>query len=179
MNKSILKKMTITAMLSAIALVLSFFSHWIFPQVQHLTYDLCDVVILIISFIVGPVYGIASSLIVSLLQAILPNGSGVYGFIMNIASTCSLIIPAAFIYKKNKTKKSAVIGLSVGVATMTLMMIALNIIITPAFIPYATFEVVMGMMPFIIAFNLVKGILNAVITFLIYKHISKIIRKFN
>ena len=175
MSKSLLKKITVTAMLSAVALILGFFSFSIFPQVKHLTYDLCDVVILIISFMFGPIFGAASSLIVSAVQCILPNGSNLYGFVMNIASTLSLVIPASIIYINIKSKKGAIIGLYSGVATMILMMIVLNIYVTPAFM-HVKVDDVIDLLPFIIAFNVVKALLNSVITIFVYKRISKILK---
>lgn len=178
MSKTLLRKITLTATLSAVALILSFFSFSIFPQVKHLTYDLCDVVILIISFMFGPFFGAASSLIVSAVQCVLPNGSNLYGFIMNIASTFSLVIPASIIYINMKSKKGAVIGLYSGVVTMILMMVILNIYITPLFM-HVNVEVVIGLLPFIIAFNVVKSVLNSIITIFVYKRISNIFKNEN
>ena len=129
MNNSMLKKVTTTAMLTAIALILGYFSFPIFPSVAFLEYDLCDVVILITSFLFGPLFGVASSLIVAFFQAILLDKSGLFGLLMNVVSTVSFILPSAIIYYKNKTKKRAVISLVVGSVFMNIIMVIFNIFI--------------------------------------------------
>lgn len=173
-----LKKITTTAMLTAVAVILGYFAFPIFPAVSFLEYDLCDVVIMITSFIFGPILGICSSLIVALYQAFLLDKSGIFGFIMNIVSTVSFILPASITYLKNKTRKGAIISLAVGFISLNVVMFAFNCIVTPYFM-HTTLSIVMKLMPFIMGFNSIKGILNAVITYFLYKHISKLIKKFN
>lgn len=178
MKNKALKKLTTTAMLSAIALILGYFAFPIFPQVPFLEYDLCDVAVLIASFSFGPVYALCSSFIVATFQAFFLDKSGIYGFVMNIISTSALVLPAAIIYVKSKTKKTAVIGLSVGVLFMTAVMVAFNYLVTPHFMGVDV-TVIHTLMPFIALFNLIKATANSIITFLVYKHIGKLIKKFN
>ena len=178
MKNKTLKKLTSTAMLAAIAVILGYFAFPIFPQVPFLEYDLCDVAVLITSFSFGPVYGVCSSFVVAVFQAFFLDKSGIYGFIMNIISTTALILPAAIIYVKNKTKKNAVIGLAVGSVVMTAVMICFNYLVTPHFMGVPV-SVIHSLMPFIALFNFIKSAVNCVITFFIYKHIGKIIKKFN
>lgn len=176
-NKTI-RKITTTAMLTAVAIILGYFAFPIFPAVAFLEYDLCDVAVLITSFIFGPVYAACSSFIVAFFQAVLLDKSGAFGFIMNIISTLSLVLPASLIYLKHKTKKGAIISLLCGILAMNVTMVAFNLIVTPYFM-HTTVTVVLKLLPFIAAFNLIKSVVNSLITYLVYKHIGKLIKKFN
>ena len=65
MHKKNIKRLTVSAVLSALAIVVVFINFSIFPQVPYLKYDMGDVPILIISFLFGPLYGFLSTVIVA------------------------------------------------------------------------------------------------------------------
>ncbi len=176
MNKQTLKKITTVGMLTAVTVILGYFAFPIFPQVPFLEYDLCDVAVLITSFSFGPIYAVASSLVVAIVQAFLLDKSGLFGFIMNVISTCSLILPASILYFRRKTKKSAIIALVVGCVTMSAVMVGFNYIVTPYFMGMPV-SAIGSVMPFIVLFNLIKATVNSIITFFIYKHINRLIKK--
>ena len=175
MNNKIIKNITITAMLAAVSMVLVFVGFSIFPQVEFLKYDPADVPIMILSFLLGPIYGVACSLIVAIFQAIFWSTDGIVGCVMNILSTCAFVVPAALIYRKNKTKSRAIFGLIIGCLIMTVIMLMFNYFITPVYrgIPQ---QAIIPLLPWIGAFNLIKAIINSVLTFLLYKHIGKVIK---
>ena len=179
MRNTVLKKLTITAMMTALAVIFGFITFPIpisfFPA--HLTYDICDVFILIISFIFGPLYGALSSVSVAVIQALLPNGSGPYGFIMNIISTMSFVLPSSLIYLRLKSKKGAVIALALGSVCMTVVMVVANYVVTPHFMGIPTSAIDAIIIPTTI-FNLIKATANSIITFFVYKHIGRLIKKF-
>ena len=177
MSNKVIKNLTITAMLAAVSMVLVFIGFSIFPQVEFLKYDPADVPIMILSFMLGPVYGVACSLIVAIFQAIFWSADGIVGCIMNILSTCAFIVPASMIYRKNKTKSTAVIGLVIGCIIMTIIMLLFNYFITPVYrgIPR---QAIIPLLPWIGGFNIIKASINSVLTFLLYKHIGKIIKRF-
>ena len=166
------------AMLVAVSIVLVMIIHFpIFPAVAFLEYDPADIPILIGTFAFGPLAGIVLTVVTSLIQGLTVSAaSGVYGIIMHIIATSALVIVAGTIYRRNKTKKSAVIGLIAGTAAMAVVMFFANMLITPAFtgMPLAG---VMNLMPFIILFNIVKAGINSVVTFLLYKRISPFLHK--
>ena len=95
---------------------------------------------------------------------------------MHILATTALAAVAGLIYKKNKTKKGAVIGLIAGSLAMVVTMFFANMIVTPLFmgLPLAA---VMELMPFILLFNLVKAGINSAVTFVLYKRISPFLHK--
>lgn len=166
------------AMLVAVSIVLVMIIHFpIFPAVAFLEYDPADIPILIGTFAFGPLAGIVLTVVTSLIQGLTVSAaSGVYGIIMHIIATSALVLVAGTIYRRNKTKKSAVIGLIAGTAAMAVVMFFANMLITPAFtgMPLAG---VMKLMPFIILFNIVKAGINSVVTFLLYKRISPFLHK--
>ncbi len=164
--------------LAAISIILVYFIRFpIFPAVPFLEYDPADIPILIGGFAFGPLAGILLTIVVSVLQGITVSAaSGIYGIIMHIIATSTLVGIASIIYKRKKNKKSAVVGLAVGSVSMTCVMFFANLLITPKFMMVPV-EAVLSLMPFILLFNLVKAGLNSLITFIIYKKISGILHK--
>ena len=160
-------------MLVAISVVLVYFIHFpIFPAVAFLEYDPADIPILIGTFAFGPVAGVLLAIVTSVIQGVTVSAaSGVYGILMHVIATSTMVLVAGIIYKKNKTRKGAIIGLVCGVIAWIIVMIGANLVITPLFmgVPRA---VVWDLMPFIAAFNGIKAGVNAIITFLLYKRIS-------
>jgi len=59
---------------------------------------------------------------------------------------------------------------------MTVVMGVANLIVTPIFMG-TTVDVVKALMPYILGFNLIKAGINSVVTFLLYKRISKFLHK--
>ena len=185
-------KMTKIAMLSVLAFVLMQFELIlpIFPS--FLKIDVSDLPALIGAFAMGPFAGIAIEAVKNLLHLMQTTTGGV-GELANFVIGCSLAVPAAIIYKKHKSKKSAIVGLTVGTIAMTLVgalanyfvmipfytafmpidaIIELGTIINPNIISVETL-VLFGIVPF----NIFKGIVLSVLTLLLYKRISPILHK--
>jgi riboflavin transporter FmnP len=163
----------------AISVVLVLLIHFpIIPTAAFLEYDPADIPILIIAFAYGPVAGLAVTLVAALVQGLTVSaGSGPYGIIMHIISTGSLVLAAGIVYRFKHTKKGAAVALIIAVLVSAAVMVPANLIITPMFmgVPVA---VVGGMLlPAIIPFNLIKSGANALITFFVYKHISRLIKR--
>lgn len=173
------KKMVTMAMMVAISVTLVYLIHFpIMPMVPFLEYDPADIPILIGTFAFGPLAGVALTAVTSLVQGLTVSaGSGFYGILMHIIATSALITVAGTVYYTRKTKRTALIGLLLGMAVMALIMIPANMVITPAFmgVPAGT---VWSLMPFIIAFNVIKAGINGIITFYIYKRISNFLHSF-
>ncbi|MGF6376958.1 riboflavin transporter FmnP [Clostridiales Family XIII bacterium PM5-7] len=165
------------AMMVAISCVLVLLVRIPFPGAPFLVYDPADIPIYITTFAFGPIPGLIVTLIVSLIQAFLLGGSGVYGFIMHVLATGIFAIIAGGLYKHKKSKKEAIIALTVGVLLMTAVMVVANIFITPLFMGAPREAVIAMLVPIIIPFNLMKGGVNAIVTFLVYKRISGFLHK--
>ena len=161
------------AMLVAISVVLVALIHFpIFPAVPFLEYDPADIPILIGTFAFGPLAGVLLTVVTAIIQGVTVSAaSGIYGILMHIIATSALVLTAGAIYRANKTRKGAVIGILCGVAAMTIIMIGANMVITPIFMGVPR-SVVWDLMPFIAGFNAIKAGINGIVTFLVYKRIS-------
>ncbi|NLL63629.1 MAG: ECF transporter S component [Ruminococcaceae bacterium] len=177
------QKITTLAVLTALSIVLVATIHIPMPApISFLEYDPADIPILIAGFAYGPISGILVTIVASVLQgATVSAQSGLYGIIMHVIATGTLVTVSSLIYSKKKTKKRAAISVIAGTFSMAVAMFFANLVITPCFMMGAINKVTVGavldLMPFIILFNLGKAGLNGLITFLIYKRISNLIKK--
>lgn len=170
-------KLAKMAMLVAISLLLVNIHFPIFPPIAFMEYDPADIPILIGTFAFGPAAGILITVVTALLQGFTVSAaSGLYGILMHIIATGTYVLVAGFIYKFHKGKKSAVIALIAGTLAMTAIMVPANLTITPYFMGVPV-DAVTALLPFIIAFNLIKAGVNGLITFLVYKRVSKFLHK--
>lgn len=172
MSKSLqrTRNLVLMAMLAAMAYVLMLVGR--VPVVMFLKYDPKDVVLGIAGFMLGPGAAALISLLVSLIEMVTVSETGFIGFFMNVLSTCAFVCPAAWLYHRKRSLRSATIGLAVGVILMTIMMLAWNYIVTPIYMGYPRAAVAEMLLPIFLPFNLIKGVLNAAFTILLYKPIS-------
>ena len=168
------KKTTTIAMLTAIAAVLITLVHFpLFPAAAFLQYDPADVAILIGAFAYGPVAGIIITVLASAIQAFLLGGDGIYGFLMHTIASGVLAVTAGIIYRQWHTRKGAAVALSAGTLAMGFVMMVANHCITPMFMGAPVAVVDAMLLPVILPFNLLKAGINSVITFLVYKTVSR------
>ena len=159
------------AMMAAISCVLVLLIRIPFTPLPFLVYDPADIPIYITTFAMGPGAGVILTLAVSFIQAFVLGGDGVYGFLMHVLATAVFAVVAGFMYKHKKTKKEAVIALLSGLVVMVAVMCVANIFITPMFMGTPR-EAVIELLPLIALFNVLKGGINGIVTFVVYKRIS-------
>lgn len=184
--------MTMTAMLSAVAFVLMFLDFPIpFLMPSFIQMDLSELPALIGSFAMGPLYGVLICFVKNLIHLLITSTGGV-GELSNFILGAAFVLPAGLIYQRKKSKKNAIIGSFVGAAAMAVLSVASNYFIVypvyTAFMPMDTIismyqEILPGadsllkcLVIFNMPFTFVKGMFSVVITLLIYKHISPIIK---
>ncbi|MFI3208544.1 MAG: ECF transporter S component [Eubacteriales bacterium] len=177
-------------MLAAIAVILMLFQIPLPFAPAFYQIDLSEVPVLIGSFAMGPIAGMMIELVKILLNLLI-NGTKTAGVgeVANFLIGCALCMPAGIIYRMNKTKKNAVIGLVVGTIFMTVVGSLLNAyVLLPAYA--LAFQmpidglVAMGsaingnitdLMTFVLyavaPFNLLKGVVVSVIVLVSYKKI--------
>ncbi len=170
------KMITTVGLLSAIAF--AFVAVGRVPVVMFLKYDPKDIVITLGGLVMGPIYALWVSIITGLIEMVTISETGWIGLLMNVLSTVTFALPAAVIYKKHRTLKGAVIGLFIGIVLMTAVMLLWNYIITPIYLHIPREAVVELIVPAFLPFNLLKGGLNAAFVFLLYKPVSKALRKY-
>ena len=100
-----------------------------------------------------------------------------WGSLMAVLVALFLSVPAAFIYRKIRTRKGAAIGILVGAVLAIVVALVSNLIVTPIY-AHMTYQAVAAMiLPILLPFNVAKMAIHAVITFLIYKPISNLLSK--
>ena len=135
------RKLTVTAMLSAVAFVLMFLDFPI-PMIMpsFVKMDFSDLPELLGAFALGPMYGVLISLIKNLIHLLLASSTGGVGELCNFLFGAVFAWVAGFVYKRNKTRRSAVLGAVLGAAAMAIVSIPLNYFLT-----YPAYVVIYGM----------------------------------
>ena len=184
------------AILSALAFVLMLFEMplaFIAPPFYEM--DFSDVIALIGGFALGPVAGVLIELLKNLLNILFTGSSTAYvGELANFVTGCAFVLPAALIYKHCKTRTSALIGLITGALSLAAVGGLMNyFVMVPLYAElYMPMETIIGMASAIfpsidalwkmillcvVPFNLIKGALCGIITFLLYKKLAILLKK--
>ena len=187
------RELTVTAMLCAIATVLMFldFSLPMFIP-SFVKMDVSELPALLASFSMGPVYGVATCLVKNILSMIFHGSTGGIGEVCNFLLGASFVGTAGLIYRFHKTRKGAVAACLIGAVVMAVISVPVNY-----FLSYPVYAAMFGGIDNIIAayqelrpgtdgllecllvfnmpFTLVKGLIDAVLCFLIYKPLSSIL----
>lgn len=169
------KRLVTLGMLSAVAYIAVFFLR--IPVVLFLSYEPKDVVITIGGLIFGPAASLIISVVVSFIEYLTISGTGLWGLLMNVLSTCSFACTAAWIYKRRHSMRGAVTGLLAGVCVMVPVMLLWNYLITPIYMGQPREAVEALLIPAFLPFNLFKGAMNAALTLILYKPIVRGLRK--
>ena len=184
------KHVTLMGMFGALGAVLMLFEFplpFIAPAFYEL--DLSEIPVLVGGFAMGPVAGAVIELVKILVKLVIkPTSTGFVGEFANVCIGCSLVIPAAVIYKFNRTKKGAVIGMVVGTVCMALVGAVLNaLVMLPFYSNFMPLEQIIAqgaeinpaisnvwtfVFLAVAPFNLVKGAIVSLVTALVYKRIS-------
>ena len=181
--------MTRIAILTAIAALLALFE---IPIVAFYKLDFSNLPALIGGFAMGPIAGVVIVLlksIIGMLHSSSMNVGRLADFLMGVA----LVLPAALVYQRNKTRKGAVIGLIVGTVSLIVVAVLANWQIMLPFYSMAygmPMEKVVGLaqkavpavdsvwklLLYVTApFNLLKGLVLSLLTFLLYKRLAPLL----
>ena len=165
-NKWDTKQLVTMALMCAIATLFMFVQIPLLPAAPFLTYDPSFVPAMVVGFAYGAGPGAAVGALAIVIHALI-TGDWVAALLF--------ILPAAILYKKMHTYKGAIIGLILGVVLATLGSIVANLTIGVWFW-YGSADVILPLMiPAVIPFNLLKTILNSVLTLVVYKAVSNLI----
>lgn len=167
------KRIAMYALFVALSMAVSFVDFPIMPGVEWLKYDPSGIVSLVAGFAYGP----AAAAIVSVLGFLPHLFTNPWGTLMAVLVALALSVPAALIYRRNKTRKGAVIGIIVGAIVALAVAIVGNLIVTPFYAHMTTAQVVALIVPALLPFNALKFTIHGVITFLIYKPISNLLNR--
>ncbi len=150
----------------------------VIPNVAgFLSYDPKDAVVAIVGFLFGPFYSVVIAFAVVIVEMVSISSTGIIGCLMNFISTASFAVPAAFVYRKMRSYKGAVLGLVSGVVLMTVCMVLWNYLITPIYMEVERQVVAKMLVPVFLPFNTIKGGLNAALTLFLYKPLVTALRR--
>jgi len=185
------RRLVVTGMLSAVSAVLMFIDFSVPFMPAFIKMDISELPALIASFSLGPISGAAVCLIKNLINLMRTTTGGVGEFCNFVLGAC-FVIPAGIMYKRIKTRKGALIGCLIGAVIMAVLSVPINYFITyPIYSKLMPIDAIIGMyqaivpsvnglLQCLIVFNMpftfFKGIVDSVLTFLIYKRLSPIIK---
>ena len=191
-STSKVRVLTGTAMLGAVAAVLMYLEFPIPIMPAFVKLDVSELPALIASFAYGPVSGILVCLIKNLIK--LPSTStAAVGELFNFVMGALFVGVAGLIYKRNKARKGAIVGALLGALVMAVVSVPYNyFIVYPAYVVmyHLPLDAIIGMyqainpnvngllaclLVFNLPFTFVKGALDAVLCFLVYKPLSPIL----
>ena len=167
----------------------------LFPD--FLKIDVSDLPALLGAFALGPVEGVIIELMKNILKGLFGTQTAFVGETANFLVGSVMVFTAGLIYRKNKSRKSAIAGLTIGTVIMPVVAAIGNLyIFLPLYekvlhIPLVAFvEMAQKINPAItnintyiiwaiIPFNLIKGVFVSAITVAVYKSVSPILHKEN
>lgn len=190
-----LKNISVVAILGALGAALMLFDFPIFVAPSFYKFDLGDLPCLLGAFALGPVGAFFIQVIKILVKLLLkPTSTAFVGEFAAFICSTAYCVSAANIYQFNKTRKTAIIAMIVGSLFMTVISCLANyFIIIPAYVKMynipletiismgqAIFPIIKDKLGFVLCcvlpFNLIKALIIDVLTFVLYKHISPLLK---
>ena len=182
-----------TAMLTAVAAVLQFIEVSIPIMPSFIKLDFSDLPEIIGAFAYGPVAGVLIALLKNMIH--LPFSNSMYiGELSNFILGAVFALTAGLIYKRKKTKKTAFIAGAAGAFAMAAVSIVTNyFVIYPLYYNVLGFpeeavlqmyqvilpsvkSILQALIIFNIPFTFVKGLISVLISMVIYKPISPLLK---
>lgn len=172
-----IRYITFLAAFSALAYLSVFFIK--IPLIAFLKYEPKDIIIIIGGLVFGPVFTILLAVIVPFIELITVSSTGIIGFIMNVLSTICFVLPPELLYAAHRKSKNLIIGLGLGIISLTAVMVLWNYFLAPVFLGFTREVVVKMLVPVIIPFNLIKGAINSGFILALYQPITSLLLKSN
>jgi len=188
--------------LSALAAAIMFIETPLPFMPPFLKLDLSEIIALLGAFALGPLAGMTIELIKNLVHLPFTITGGV-GELANFIVGCALVVPAAWIYKRNKTIKTAIKGLVIGSLCMVVLASLVNyFVMIPLYVEIFAKRfsitadqslqniiqmsaeenqgiadlntlILFGIVPF----NIIKVIIVSLLTFVTYKRVSPLLHR--
>lgn len=194
MQKNVnVRKMAMTAILSAVAAALMFLSFPVPLMPGFIKLDFSELPALIASFSMGPLSGVAVCFLKNLVNLLATTTAGA-GELCNFLMGATFVLPAGLLYRKLGGRRGALAGSLAGAAVMALCSLPINYFISyPAYTLFYGLTVpqildlyrlinpnVSNLTEALVWFNMpftfLKGLCDVLLTFLIYKKISPLIK---
>lgn len=185
------RTMTGVAMLSAVAYVLMFFEFAVPLMPSFIKLDFSELPALIGGFAYGPAAGVAICLIKNIIHLLNTQTGGV-GELSNFILGAVFVFISAAIYKKMHSKKGAILGATVGAAAMAAVSLVTNYyIVYPIYTVFMPMDAIIGayqlilpsvkdlwqcFLVFNVPFTFIKGMCSVIVTVMVYKPLSPILK---
>ena len=177
-NISTTKKLAGTGVFAALAFVVSLLEFPIFPAASFLKLDFSLVFVLLAGFIFGPVSGIGVSAVKELLRFVMGSSTGGVGEVANFIVTLAFIVVPTVIYRYKKGFSTVIITLIIGCVLETAAALIANRFINfPLYMGDKAAEVFASLWQFVLLFNLIKTLAVSLVTIMLYKKVSALIKK--
>ncbi len=192
-SKINLRCLCVTAIMGAVGFVLMLIEISVPFMPFFIKLDFSELPALITAFALGPVYGISVCLIKNLLHLFVSSTLCI-GELANFLMGVFFAATAGLVYKFNKTRKGALIAAFSGALAMAVSSVFINYFVSYPLYSFflmpkevilsayqtilpATSNLFQALIIFNLPFTFIKGILDAIICFVIYKKLSPILKK--
>ncbi len=194
-NKAI-SYITKVAMLSALAVVIMQFKFPVFFAPGFYKMEFSDLPALLGAFAMGPLAGVIIEAVKVLLNLVIDGTTTMLvGEAANFIFGCAYVLPAAFVYKFMHNKKGALVSVCTGTASLCLFGCVINAFVLLPFYAWLykmPIDALVGMgtainssitgifsfvMLAVLPLNLLKGAVTSLVTMLIYKPLSPLLKK--
>lgn len=185
------RAMVMTAILAAMSYILAMMSFSVPFMPSFIKLDVSELPALIGSFSLGPVYGVLVCLIKNLLGLMNSSTNGI-GELSNFLLGAMFVFPAGLLYQRNKTRKGAIIGSLIGAVCMAVGSVFTNIfLVYPIYYNFMAEEAILSAYQLIVPamksveqsiicfnmpFTFLKAMLSVLISLLVYKRLSPVIK---
>ncbi len=189
------KKIAFIGLMGAVSAVLMLLRFPIPFMPPFLSFDLSGVMEMMGGLMFGPMEALCIIVVKILLQLVMQGSMSLgTGELQNFILSSAYVLPAVLIYHRKKTKKSAIIGMTVSSVIVAVVAVITNLyLIIPFYVKLFGMSmgdiismcsavnpamkdtvslVIFGLVPF----NLIKYGATSVVTFIIYKRLSGVIR---
>ena len=189
------KKIAFIGLMGAVSAVLMLLRFPIPFMPPFLSFDLSGVMEMMGGLMFGPMEALCIIVVKILLQLVMQGSMSLgTGELQNFILSSAYVLPAVLIYHRKKTKKSAIVGMTVGSVIVAVVAVITNLyLIIPFYVKLFGMSmddiismcsavnpamkdtmslVIFGLVPF----NLIKYGATSVVTFIIYKRLSGVIR---
>ena len=166
MESKKLRVLALTGMLAAVGYVLQLFEFPLLPAAPFLKFDFGDVAVVVAGSMFGSGPAILTAVVKGLLWTVTGRGgNGLVGAVMNTIAVIAFALPLVLMARSRKVWVK-VVAAGIGVLAMTAVMVGLNLVVDPLYFKYSLAQV-KAIMPSIILFNLLRGIINGAASVLV------------
>lgn len=186
------KNITRLAVFTALSVVLYMFAKFPMPGfAPWLDMQVSELPALLAGYMMGPWYGAVVIVLKCAIKMPFTTTSCV-GEIGDLLMGIAFVLPAAYIYKRNRTLKGALVSVSVGIASFAVFSILVNwLVLIPFYARVYDWDMLVGMLKSlfpditketfyvyylfcsVLPFNIIRGIVCGGLTFLLYKHLER------